>query len=235
MDASLASAGMSFLSGAIGAYYNNKVADIQAKAANGVRDYNNATALVEAERDKQLTGYQRWAQTVRNSRVQESVAAHQQALTTNFNRARDARTRQNFVTNIQQAEEQGRQQAAAAVAGVTGSVVDVINDTTRLRNAMERTARLDAESQTVYDYKVQEQAQRLAIEDSIDWGIVFDNGPQLDYYTNVANKQNVLATGLASVSAKEWQGSASAVTNFFKTPVDNSIFGMLKTNQGVGS
>lgn len=186
MDMSLASAGANALAGFAIANINNGVAKFQAAAANTIRAGNNAVAVKVNARNAEITALQRWRQGVTNSRVYEAVAANQEALTTNFNRARDAKARTNFSTSIRAAEESGRQQAAAAASGVTGSVVDVIDTTSRLRRGMERTASVAAENQMLGDYDKQEFAQRWATLDSLDYSLIFDNQQLMDNGTSTA-------------------------------------------------
>jgi len=232
MDMSLVSGGFSFLNGAIGQHFANQSAKYQAEAANGIRKGNNVVVAANNSRNATLTAMQRWAQQVRNSRVMESVEANQEALTINFNRARDARTRQNFATNVRQAEESGRMQAAAAASGVTGSVVDVVNMTAKLRNGMQNTARLDAEDQIAYDYKETEFNQRLAIMDQLDFGLILDNPEIADFGLNTAKTGNVLTAGLGNNGALK--NITQGLGSFFNSPTDNSIFGLNSTNRSMG-
>lgn len=200
MDMSLVSGGFSAVSGLISASYSNKAEKARAGAANQIRAGNNSVVAAVNERNGAITALQRWRQGVANSRVYEAVAANQDALAINFNRARDARTRSNFATNIRNAEEIGRQQAAAAVSGVTGSVVDVINMTSRLKQNIERQAVLDTEQQVDYDFKRKETAVRLSTMDSLDFSLIFDNTVQKDYGQNTAKTQSVFG---AMISGKD--------------------------------
>ena len=200
MDMSLASAGTSMASSLIGAYYGNKTAKAQADAANKIRAGNNAVTAVVNTRNTAITGLQKWRQSVSNSRVYEAVAANQEALAVNFNRARDAKARSNFSTNIKQAEESGRQQAAAAASGITGSVVDVIDSTSRIRAGMERVANIRSENQTLGDFQKREFAQRWATLDSLDYSLIFDNQAIMDTGNNVAQQTNLFG---AAISGKD--------------------------------
>ena len=200
-DMSLALAGVGAVSSAIATYSANQVAGIQANAANVIRAGNNKVTKATNARNAVLTDTQRWAQGVRNRRVYESVGAQQEALAVNFNRARDTRTRQNFATNIRQAEESGRQAAGAAASGITGSVVDIIDMTTQLRNGMQNEARLQAENQIVGDFKRTEVRQRLALTDQLDFSVIFDNPAILDAGTNVAQTSSVFSAAFAGAAS----------------------------------
>ena len=215
MDASLVSAGY----GAIGSFFSisasNAVSSIQADASNRITGINNETANVLTQRNAALTGLQRWAQQVRNDRVMENLALNQQALATNFNRSRDARTRQNFAANIRDAEQQGRQRAAAAASGVTGSVVDVVNQATAVKRGIEETARIATERQISYDYKLTEQQQYWSALDQLDTGLIFDNPEMLDYRTATAKTSNATTAALTSFIT---QGGLGGLDSFFQPP-----------------
>lgn len=234
MDMSLASGAMSGLNSMVGAYFGNKASKYTADASNKIRAINNQTAMVVSQRNAVLSGMQRWAQGVRNDRVYEGVAANQEALAVNFNRARDARTRQNFSVNIQQAEESGRQAAAAAASGVSGSIVDVIDMTTRLRNGIQNIARIEAEDQMVVDYGKQEFAQRWALLDSLDYSLIFDNMEQLDFGHTEAKSVNPLSAGVAGILGTKgaYGAIATGISNFFNTPStgNSSLDGFLTLN-----
>jgi hypothetical protein len=192
---------------------------------------NNQTIAATNARNSELTALQRWAQDVRNSRVNEAVARTQEALTVNFNRSRDARTRANFADNLRQAEEAGRMAAGAAASGVTGSVVGVIDATRQLKNELKNTARLDLEHQLVTDEKQKEFEARWALEDQKDSSLIFDNPQGLDYAkldfrTNIAQQASTVSAAIAGAikgGGGLGQLGGAIVTEydkFFKTPVD---------------
>lgn len=217
MDMSLVSGGFSAANGLISAYYGNKVEGIKADAANKIRAGNNAVLAEVNKRNAGLSGLQRWRQEVSNSRVMEAVATNQDALAINFNRSRDARTRANFATNIRNAEESGRQQAAAAVSGVTGSVVDVINMTSRLKQNIERQTVVDTERQINYDFNRKQTAVRLATMDALDFSLIFDTTANLDYGSNTPKTTNLFG---AMISGKDTlKNLAQGAADFmFKQP-----------------
>lgn len=235
MDASLISAGYGAISGIITANAANAVGKIQASAANDIRNINNKTADVITARNASLTALQRWSQTVRNERVMSSIGSHQEALAVNFNRSRDARTRANFATNIREAEESGRMQAAAAASGITGSVVDVINQTSVLRRSVENTARLDQEKQIGYDYRKVEVDQRLALLDQLDNGLIFDNPELLDFGTNTAQSTNLFSAAIGGMGVKGLQATATAAGNFFKSSGSSTLDAFLTLNDNFSS
>lgn len=231
MDMSLVSGGFSAVNSAIGAYYGNKVEEIKANAANRIREGNNSVIGAVNQRNATMTSLQRWRQSVANSRVYEAVASNQEAMAINFNRARDMRTRANFATNIRNAEESGRQQAAAAASGVTGSVVDVINMTTRLKQGIEKQAVVQSENQLGYDFKRKQDQARLATLDSLDFSLIFDNVAQTDYAINTPKHTDIFG---AMISGKgTLQNLAQGAANFFKQPDPIGDF-YLRGNTGAG-
>lgn len=183
--------------GAMSAYSSNKLAAYQADVANKIREGNNRVLGVVAKRNAAITGLQRWRQEVSNKRVYAAVEANQEALALNYNRARDQRTRSNFSAAIREAEQSGRQQAAAASSGITGSVVDIIDKTSEMRRGMEARAGLEAESQMAGDYQRREHAQRWATLDSLDYSLIFDNAPLMDNGFNIGTSTSVLGAALA--------------------------------------
>lgn len=221
MDASMAQGGYAAIAqmatGLVGAYYSNQVTGIQTRAQNDIRAINNSTTAVQNTRNAAVSSLQRWQQTVRNSRVQEAVKANQEALAVNFNRQRDARTRSNFATNVREAEQSGRQAAAAASSGITGSVVDVINQTSMIKKGMENSARLETEAQLGTDYNAQEFAQRWAVLDQLDSGLIFDNTQTLDYRVSIGQTQNLLTSAIGGTSVKGIQALTTAASSFFQT------------------
>lgn len=228
MDMSLASAGIGAVTGFANSLINNSAARHQAAAANQIREGNNAVTVKVNARNAAVTSLQRWRQGVSNSRVYEAVAANQEALATNFNRARDSKTRSNFSASVRAAEESGRQQASAAASGITGSVVDVINMTSTLRRGIEQQASLEAEGQMASDFNKQEFAQRWATLDSLDYSLIFDNQQIMDYGRNVAVTTNPFAAAIQGAigSAGGLKGVANGLANFsFNTGggVDTSV------------
>lgn len=227
MDASQAAGGYAAMGQAassfITAWGNSQTAKIQANSANTIRAINNGTVKVVNERNAAVSSLQRWSQTVRNSRVMEAVENNQEALAVNFNRARDARTRQNFAANIRDAEQSGRMQAAAAASGVTGSVVDVLDQTMRLKTALQTQARDETEKQIGFDYNKQELAQRLATMDQLDHTLIFDNIQLFDQRNTLpASTANPFSAAIAGMGTKGIQASV----NFFDA--------LSKTDYGLG-
>lgn len=201
--------------GAITTHFQNQSSRIAADAANVVRTANNASAAAWNTVTQAQTNLQRWTQNVRNSRVYENVGRNQEALATNFNRSRDARTNANFADNIRQAEEAGRMQASAAASGVTGSVVDVLNYAAGMKRQIQETARLDSEAYANKDYKLTEFQTHWAILDQLDNGLILDTPAKFDFGTNTATTSSVLGGALGAMGTKGMQQVGIAAGNFF--------------------
>lgn len=203
------------VAGAITAHFANESAQIAAAGANAVRATNNATNAAIASVGTSISALQRWTQGVRNSRVYENVGRSQEALAVNFNRSRDAKANANFADSLRQAEASGRQQAAAAASGVTGSVVDVLDMSLQLKNHLQDVARVKAENYAVGDYEQAEFQQRWAILDSLDNSLILDTPAKVDYATNTARQTSVLGAALGSIDKKGYQEIGTSASKFF--------------------
>lgn len=221
------------IASAITASSDSRIAADDAKAANGIRAANNASSQAWADANAKITALQRWAQGVRNSRVYESVARNQEALATNFNRSRDARTRSNFSDSIRQAEEAGRMQAAAAASGITGSVVQVLDTTRELRNGIQDRDRVNTEAQVKSDFSLAQFQQRWAILDQLDNGLILDTPAKIDYGTTLARPTTSVGSAfIAGAGAKGLQQIGIAAGNFFN--FDKNLPDPFGGNAGIG-
>lgn len=197
--------------GQVGAnYFNNKTEKLQADTANYVRDLNNKTTAKENERDAVITATQRWRQGVYNSRVYENAAKDQEVIETNFWRQRDQRQRASFSEQIRNAEEEGRMAAAAAMSGVSGSVVDMLNNTVKLRQGMENQARDEAEDQFAYDKGKLQFGTYWANLDQLDYSLIFDNPKTLDYMRTTPQPVSLLS----GITGKQVARGAQALSSF---------------------
>ena len=109
------------------------------------------------------------------------------AATVNYLRLRDQARTADFETQIQLAEQAGAAIAQQALYGVGGSVVDVVNATTRLRNARIRSEVERQGTSAAYDAsRVLADIQRRTIEE-MDTSTIMD---ELDYNIDFANTVN---------------------------------------------
>jgi len=218
MDYSMAGAGFQLLSSAVQGYNAASITRTQTKTSNAIRDANNRTIAAVNEKNAAGTALARWRQSVYNSRVLDKVESDQYSSEVNFQRQMDIRAKAGFSANVKAAEESGRQQAAAAFSGVTGSVVDVIDGTSRLRNDIQRQQFETTNGQLAYDHGVQQAAQGRADLDQMDFSVILDNIATSDYgktiqpYTNPLPGLQVgsiieLGKGLANF---KWDSAPSA-------------------------
>jgi hypothetical protein len=213
MDISTASSGMSIASTIVGNYYANKVAGIQADTANYVRGLNNKVVTAVNTRDNAITGLQRWRQGVRNSRVYEGAAKDQEASEVNYARSKDARARASFSDQVRFAEEEGRMAASAAASGVTGSVVDMLNATSRLRKGMQDTVQSENSRLADSDHQRQLHATYWANLDQLDYSLILDNPRSVDFKTDTPATKSLLS----GVSGKDVKGVAQGVDFSFSS------------------
>lgn len=192
--------------------YDRKIAGIQAEAANYVRAQNNTVIDAENKRDAVLTNTQRWKQSVTNTRVLENAGKDRETIEVNYWRQADARKRANFADQIKFAEEEGRMAAAAAVAGVSGSVVDMLNTTAKLRRGMEDTAQARAGRQFASDKERLQFSTYWAHLDEMDYSLIMDNPQIHDFGVNTPRGTSLLN----GINAKDVKNIANGVSDFFQ-------------------
>lgn len=220
MDYGASSAAGSFISTVIATRSANKIAGINAAAANYVRGKNNEVVDAENARDSVLTGLQRWRQKVYNDRVMSNAVSDQEMLTVNFNRQQDARARASFSDQIHYAEQEGAMAAKAAASGITGSVVDILNMSLHMKKGMEDTQRAEADRQMTYDEGRKETSTWFANMDKMDTSLIMDNPRQHDYGVNIALRMSPL-TGIKPSDIKTMGQSASSFS--FNSPAPYSL------------
>lgn len=207
----IAMAGLQAVQGLSNGYAAGADADRQtrtnqanAAAANLVRGSRNTLTIARGRLARQN-------QAENNNRTLQHGGQQREAATLNYRRMRDGAISSDFESQIQMAEQAGASVAAQAFHGVSGSVVDVVNGTTRLRNARIQQAQADRMKSADYDAS-QEQAniQRATIQ-SLDSSSIMD---ELDYNVDVAQtitRQGNLFTDLApaAMTAMSAWGSPS--------------------------
>lgn len=224
-DMGLYSAGLSAIGSLAQGWATAGIASAQAAASKRITAANNKATAAINSRNEVLTGIQRWQQQVRNKRVLTKVENDQESSEVNYQRQMDMRTQQGFAMNIKAAEQSGRQQAAAAASGVTGSVVDVIDGTSVLRQHIAQKAFDTTNSQLSYDHQRQQTSQRLADLDQMDYSIILDNNVLQDYTQTVQQRTSVLpgftakdaialGKGLADFSFSGSSGSSDSLDAF---------------------
>lgn len=179
----IAMAGLQAAQGLLGGYSAEAQAAVQntlnkanADATNKVRGARNTLAVAKGR-------LARANQIESNRRILAQGNRQRDASMVNYLRMRDASTTADFEGQIQMAEQAGAAAAAQALSGVTGSVVDMVNTTTRLRNARTQAAIKQRDKSLSMD-AANEQAniQRATIE-SLDTSSIMD---ELDYNVDFA-------------------------------------------------
>ena len=226
MDISTASSGMSIASTVVSNYYANRVAGIQADTANSIRGINNSVLAYTNARDAAITGLQRWRQTVHNSRVYENTAKDQEASEVNYARSKDARARASFSDQIRFAEEEGRMAASAAASGITGSVVDMLNATSRMRKGITDTAQAENNRLADSDHQRHLKSTYWANLDQLDYGLILDNPRSVDFRNDTAQTRSLVA----GISGKDVKTFAQGVDFSFKPTGASSLDGFLALN-----
>lgn len=230
MDYSTASGAAGIASTVIGNHFANRVAGIQAGTANFIRGKNNEVVAANNQRDKAITGLQRWRQGVHNSRVYENAAKDQESSEVNFSRGRDARARASFSDQVRYAEEEGRMAASAAASGITGGVVDMINATSRMRKGMVDTAMAENNRLSESDHTRQLAATYWSNLDQMDYSLILDNPRGMDYGNDLPQTKSLL-TG---ISAKDIKGVVQGAEFSFKSSKDPLGDFIQRGNRGSG-
>lgn len=191
---------------------NNRISQVNADTKNKTRGLSNAAEMAKGR-------LARYSQSLANNRLLDASGRQQEASTTNQLRVHDAQTVSGVSASLQQAETAGHQAAAAASAGLQGGVVDMIDTSTRLRDAIVDQRTKEVEGQQDYDFQKQRgQIEAQAIQ-SMDDSTILDN---LDF-----NKDYATITPVVSNFAYALQGSAQSLGV-------TGVGDMIKNNQQPG-
>lgn len=161
---------------------DTNAANSNAKAANTAEEAQaNATNSVTASRNLVEGARGRLAranQVTSNNRVIAAGAKASEVSAVNYIRMRDSATAGNFEEQIKMAEQAGAAHAQQALSGVGGSVVDLVNGTTSLRNARWQAAADQRMKQGDYDAGQQQGEIKRSTIQSLDSSSIIDD---LDY------------------------------------------------------
>ena len=149
-----------------------------AEAANLVRGARNELTVVKGRQA-------RANQAENNNRTLYQGGRAVEAAATNYRRVRDSAITDDFESQIRLAEQAGAAVASQAMAGAGGSVVDMVNGTTALRNS--RIQQAQGERMKAGDYDAAQNAkdiQRATIQ-SLDRSSIID---ELDYNVDLAQE-----------------------------------------------
>lgn len=181
----------------------NRISASNAKAGNIVRQAQNALKAAQG-------GLARWVQSVNNNRRLDAGAGALEANIVNYRRGRDALGREEFGQSIRRAEVAGGAAAQQAFAGVTGSVVDMVNGSTALRDSIVRE---DLKQRGEFlDFDAAHRAGTIMHQtvQGLDGSVILDS---LDYNVEVAKSSPLLSkfrTALTGAFAGAGLGDAFA-------------------------
>ena len=185
MAAMLAMMGLQAVMGLSAGYSAQQAANRQtvinkanAEAANLVRGARNELTVVKGRQA-------RANQAENNNRTLYQGGRAVEAAAINYRRMRDSAITDDFESQIRLAEQAGASVASQAMAGAGGSVVDMVNGTTALRNS--RIQQAQGERMKAGDYDAAQNAkdiQRATIQ-SLDRSSIID---ELDYNVDLAQE-----------------------------------------------
>lgn len=155
---------------------NNKLSIANADTKNRVRAAGN---LAEAAQGNLA----RFTQSVNNNRALKAGGEAEEALTVNAIRHNDAAMRGDFSDDIRSAEQLGHAAASAAASGVSGSVVDMVNTSTALRDSIVKQGVADDAASESYDVSRRAGNIMSQVVGGLDSSVILDS---LDYNQNVA-------------------------------------------------
>lgn len=174
--------------------------EANADAANVINEANAWSSNLIRSANNELRGARsslaRYNQSVNNQRTLDNVGAAQAAHITNYRRARDSATQDDFETQIRMAEGAGAQAAAAALSGLTGGVADLVAGTSALRSERIKQRSLEASKQQAWDAAQVQRNIALAGYDQLDYSEI---ATDLDYGIDVAQKQRSTGSLLSAV------------------------------------
>lgn len=149
----------------VDANYDISMAQYDSQKQLSDQQYNFSTILqAQYNRNVDATNAtQAYIASLNAVRAGQQLGEQYNATNMNIQRTINAARNQNFMTQIQTAEQMGRTAAAAAANGVTGTTVGLINQTQRLQSAIAQQAVDEGKATAVYDL-IQ---QRAGIERNI--------------------------------------------------------------------
>lgn len=184
--AAMADMGLKMISG----ISNGVIQDAQINAQNIINEANAwANNLVRGANNnlKAARGsLARYTQSVNNQRTLDNAGSSAEAATVNYRRARDSAMKDDFETQIRNAEQAGGQAAAAALSGLTGGVADLVTQTSALRRARVAQRFDESTKQTDFDAGLRQKQIMQSGWDSLDSSTIAE---EIDYNTDIAAKQ----------------------------------------------
>ena len=196
---------------------SNTVNQANTYAQNLVRTVNNELSMSRASTA-------RYNQSVNNKRVLENTGSAALTAATNYRRVRDSAALDDVETQIAFAEQLGQQKAQAALSGLTGGVVDLVDATTRLRKS--RLQQRSDEALKLGDYDAGQRQRQIYQTgwDSLDSSEISADS---DYSKNVPTKAvysgTLFSEAFGKVDAKNLANVADSVGSFFKPRAADTV------------
>lgn len=170
----------------------------------------------------------RWTQAMNNQRALQAGADALESNMVNYWRSVDAAASNNLAQSIRAAEEAGGRMAAAAANGVAGEVVDSVNSTVRLRDAIMEQQTKDYAAMAQYDTLRRAAGIAQQAVSSMDNSLILDS---LNYNTATA-RLSAPTTSYGSAALQGGLGVAlqMAASGAFgketKTPSSSSMYSL---------
>jgi hypothetical protein len=138
---------------------------------------------------------------------------------------RDSATSDDFESQIRMAEQAGAAIASQALAGVGGSVVDVVNGTTALRNARVQQAQKERMKAADYDAgQVQTDIKRATIQSLDDSSIIDDLDYNVDLGLEVHRSGNLFTDVIGGQDPRNIANVLGGMSNFsFRSKGDTPL------------
>lgn len=162
---------------------NNRLSKVNADARNRVRQASNANEAAQ-------NSLARWIQSVNNNRRLDAGGDALEQNIVNYRRSEDAALTQSFAKGISEAEQEGAMAAAAAVSGVDGNVVDMVNSSVALRDSIVGQQMSDFRDMRAYDTAARAGSIMSQVVGGMDNSLILDT---LDYNIDVAQEQHIFS------------------------------------------
>lgn len=164
---------------------NNRISKANAEAGNKLKQAGNMAAAAES-------ALARFVQSSNNNRELDAGGNALEANTVNARRRSDANLAGGFAADLRSAEQQGAAAAAAAVSGIDGNVVDMVNVSTALRDSIVQQSVDDRQSMIDYDTSRRAGTIMSQMVSGLDSSVIVDG---LNYNIDMAqrgSKKNTL-------------------------------------------
>ena len=183
---------------------NNRLSILNANVSNQLRGWGNVAEAAKSS-------LARWVQSVNNQRTLDAGGDELEANIVNYRRTSDASLLASFRHGIQEAEQAGAMAAAAAMNGVDGNVVDMVNGSVALRDSIVRQRFAEVGQMQAADTALRAGRIMSQMVGGLDNSIIVD---ALDYNVDVAQQQAQIGLlAYAGRGAAEHMGGGGAINS----------------------